>query len=152
MSRLLIFLCLIGLSQTLSAAPPNVLLITADDLGLQLGCYGDKSTRTPNLDALAKRGRLFENAYVAQASCSPSRSAILTGLYPHTNGQYGLDQLPNVKVHFELHPPLHQQTIPALLKNAGYRTGIIGKLHVGAEASFPFDTRLNTEPATRNET
>lgn len=121
----------------LLGSSPNVLLITADDLGLQLGCYGDKAVRTPHLDALAKRGRLFENAYVAQASCSPSRSAMFTGMYPHSNGQYGL-----VNGGFELHEPLRQQTIPALLKQAGYETAILGKLHVAPEASFPFDQRL----------
>ncbi len=123
-----------------AADKPNVLLITADDLGLQLGCYGDKITRTPNLDALAKRGRLFENACVAQASCSPSRSAMFTGLYPHATGQYGL-----VNGGFELHEPLRTQTIPALLKKAGYRTGILGKLHVAPENSFPFDERIKAD-------
>lgn len=125
-----------------AAAQPNLLLITADDLGLQLGCYGDKAIRTPNLDALAARGRLFDNAYVAQASCSPSRSAMFTGLYPHANGQYGLL---NANAGFELHEPLRKQTIPALLKQHGYRTGILGKLHVGPEASFPFDARLRAD-------
>lgn len=124
------------------ADSPNVLLITADDLGLQLGCYGDAQIRTPNLDRLAERGRLFQTAYVAQASCSPSRSAMFTGLYPHANGQYGLL---NAGVGFRLHEPLTKQTIPALLKPAGYRTGILGKLHVGPESSFPFDTRIRVD-------
>lgn len=136
----LLLACLSNVAQAFSQ--PNVLLITADDLGLQLGCYGDKAVRTPNLDALAKRGRLFENAYVAQASCSPSRSAMFTGLYPHANGQYGLL---NAGAGFELHEPLRAQTIPALLKKAGYRTGILGKLHVGPENSFPFDTRIRVD-------
>lgn len=126
----------------LAAAQPNLLLITADDLGPMLGCYGDKAVRTPNLDALAARGRLFDNAYVAQASCSPSRSAMFTGLYPHANGQYGLL---NNDAGFQLHEPLRKQTIPALLKQQGYRTGILGKLHVGPEASFPFDARLRAD-------
>lgn len=137
--RLLAFLLCAPL---LAAAQPNLLLITADDLGPLLGCYGDKAIRTPNLDALAARGRLFDNAYVAQASCSPSRSAMFTGLYPHANGQYGLL---NAGAGFELHEPLRRQTIPALLKQAGYRTGILGKLHVGPEASFPFDARLRAD-------
>jgi N-sulfoglucosamine sulfohydrolase len=137
-----IFAFLVFLCAQVSAAPPNVLLITADDLGLQLGCYGDKVIRTPHLDALARRGRLFENAYVAQASCSPSRSAMFTGLYPHANGQYGLL---NAEAGFELHEPLRDQTIPALLKKAGYRTGILGKLHVGPESSFPFDVRIKVD-------
>jgi len=140
--RHLLVLCLLGIPGGTSAAPPNILLVTADDLGLQLGCYGDPVIRTPHLDALARRGRLFENAYVAQASCSPSRSAMFTGLYPHANGQYGLL---NADAGFELHEPLRTQTIPALLKTAGYRTGILGKLHVGPERSFPFDTRLKAD-------
>lgn len=139
--RLFALLCLL-LPQLASAQPLNVLLITADDMGLQLGCYGDPAIRTPNLDALARRGRLFENAYVAQASCSPSRSAMFTGLYPHANGQYGLL---NAGVGFELHQEVRTRTLPALLKKAGYRTGIVGKLHVGVEASFPFDARMKAD-------
>ncbi len=141
--RQLLVSSLLCLPWLAAAAPkPNILLITSDDLGLQLGCYGDRVIRTPHLDALARRGRLFENAYVAQASCSPSRSAMFTGLYPHANGQYGLL---NADAGFELHAPLRSQTIPALLKNAGYRTGILGKLHVGPESSFPFETRLRAD-------
>ncbi|HIG22799.1 MAG TPA: hypothetical protein EYQ28_09905 [Henriciella sp.] len=81
---------------------PNVLFITSDDLGLQLSCYGDKVIETPHLDALAASGVQFDVAYVAQASCSPSRSAMLTGLYPHANGQYGL-----TATRTSLHPHLH---------------------------------------------
>src|SRR5690348_11922999 len=72
------------------AAPKNVVLTVADDLGLQLGCYGDKVARTPNLDALAAGGTRFDWAFCTTSSCSPSRSVILTGLQNHTNGQYGL--------------------------------------------------------------
>lgn len=130
---------LCALATCVCASPLNVLLITADDMGLQLGCYGDKAIDTPHLDQLAREGRVFDNAYVAQASCSPSRSAMFTGLYPHANGQYGLL---NAGVGFQLHEPLRRRTLPALLKRFGYRTGIIGKLHVGPEKSFPFDARL----------
>ena len=119
------------------ARPLNILLITADDLGLQLSCYGDKVIKTPHLDRLAAGGAQFDVAYVAQASCSPSRSAMFTGLYPHTNGQYGLTNSGN----FQMHARSHDATIPALLKKVGYRTGIIGKLHVGPEKVFPFDDR-----------
>lgn len=114
----------------------NVLLITADDLGLQLSSYGDSIIATPHLDSLAASGVRFEVAYVTQASCSPSRSSIFTGLYPHSTGQYGL-----AGGGLALHPHLHDATIPALLKEAGYRTGLIGKLHVAPEESFPFDFR-----------
>ncbi|MBL8173665.1 MAG: sulfatase [Bryobacterales bacterium] len=124
---------------------PNILFITADDLGLVLSCYGEKRIRTPQLDKLAASGVRFQTAYVAQASCSPSRSAMFTGLYPHSNGQYGL-----ANTGFALHEHLRDKTIPAQLKErAGYRTGIIGKLHVEPEKSFPWDMRDTDNAATR---
>ena len=117
-----------------AAGRRNILLITCDDLGLQVGCYGETRIRTPHMDRLAASGVRFETAYVTQASCSPSRSSIFTGLYPHGTGQYGL-----ANPGYKLHPHLHAATIPAVLKTAGYRTGIIGKLHVEPEDVFPFD-------------
>lgn len=111
---------------------PNILLITADDLGCQLSCYGEKRFSTPRLDALAKQGMRFENFYVSQSSCSSSRASLLTGRWPHQNGQIGLAHLG-----FRMNPG--QQNLPALLKAAGYRTGIIGKLHVEPAADFPWD-------------
>jgi len=116
---------------------PNILFVTADDLGLLLGCYGEKRIQTPNLDKFATTGVRFEVAYVAQASCSPSRSAMFTGLFPHSNGQYGL-----TNGGFSLHPGLVNRTIPNMLKEmAGYKTGILGKLHVNPEKDFAFDMR-----------
>jgi N-sulfoglucosamine sulfohydrolase len=135
------------LAVPLIAAPrprPNILFITSDDLGLELGCYGEKLIETPHLDRLASTGVRFQTAYVVQASCSPSRSGMFTGLYPHANGQYGL-----VNSGHKLHDHLHQATIPAVLKKAGYRTGIIGKLHVAPEETFPFDTRYTNSADTR---
>lgn len=111
---------------------PNILLLIADDLGLQLGCYGDINARTPHLDALAARGVRFDHAYVTQPSCSPSRSSILTGLYPHQNGQIGLSHLG-----FAMAPDV--QTLPTLLKGGGYRTGLLGKLHVKPGKNFKWD-------------
>jgi arylsulfatase A-like enzyme len=127
------FACLPAVSSVSAAASncPNVLLITADDLGNQLSCYGETRIRTPHLDALAVQGVRFANAYVAQSSCSSSRAALLTGRWPHQNGQYGLAHLG-----FRMHPG--QRNLPALLKEAGYRTGIIGKLHVEPAVEFPF--------------
>ena len=75
---------LVSTIQSLSAIErPNVLLITADDLGIQLSCYGDPIANTSHIDALAARSVRFKTAYVSQASCSPSRSTMFTGLY-HT--------------------------------------------------------------------
>ncbi len=118
----------------------NALLITADDLGIQLSCYGDPIANTPHIDALAARSTRFETAYVSQASCSPSRSTMFTGLYPHGNGHYGLA---NANVGFRVHEALIDDLLPNVLKRAGYRTGIIGKLHVDPEEHFAFD--LNTK-------
>jgi len=114
-----------------AAEQPNILLITTDDQGLNAGCYGDALARTPNIDALAKSGVRFTRAYVAQASCSSSRSTMLTGLYPHQNGQIGLVN------DYAMHEGI--RTLPAMLKDAGYRTGLIGKLHVKPVSAFPWD-------------
>ncbi|MEQ8785045.1 MAG: sulfatase [Pirellulaceae bacterium] len=117
------------------AARPNVLLITSEDNGPDIGCYGDTFARTPNLDRLAGQGVRFERAFVVTASCSESRGGILTGLYPHQSGQIGLathryhmyrDDTPN---------------LASLLKAHGYRTGLIGKLHINPASAFPFDFR-----------
>ncbi len=76
------------------AAPtprPNVVLIVADDHGTDaLGCYGNPVIQTPNLDALARDGIRFSQAFCTTASCSPSRAVILSGLQSHHNGMYGL--------------------------------------------------------------
>lgn len=137
-----------GSSSSSSAGPPangtppnqprplSVLLITADDLGLQVGAYGETLIQTPHIDALAAAGSRFEVAYVAQPSCSPSRASIFTGMYAHSTGQYGLTD-----TGLALHEELQSATIPNLLKKAGYRTGLIGKLHVNPDSSFLFDYR-----------
>lgn len=127
-----------------SKAKPNLLFITSDDLGPYLSCYGEKRILTPNLDKLAASGVRFETAYVGQASCSPSRSAMLTGLYPHSTGQYGL-----ANAGFSLHEPLRANTMPNVLRRAGYKTGIIGKLHVEPESSFQWDYRGTRDAQTR---
>jgi len=121
-----------------SASRPNIVLITADDLGLQLSCYGEKNIVTPQLDRFAAEGVRFTHGYVAQSSCSPSRAALLTGKWPHQNGQIGLSHLG-----FAMHAG--QKTLPVLLKNAGYHTGIIGKRHVEPVADVPFDWENVTE-------
>ena len=114
------------------SSPMNILLITAEDMGLQLGCYGDPYARTPQLDALAAAGLRCTQAYVTQAVCSPGRASILTGLYPHQNGQVALAS--HAFAMYRDYP-----TITSLLQGAGYRTGRIGKLHVLPESANPFD-------------
>ncbi len=115
------------------ATKPNILFIVSEDNGPELGCYGDPYARTPNLDKLASEGVRFNRAFVAQAGCSQSRASFLTGLYPHQHGQIGLATW-GFRMYREDTPNL-----PRSLKAAGYRTGIIGKLHINPESAFPFD-------------
>lgn len=133
-----------------SATPPNILLIIADDLGQQVGCYKDRITRTPNINRLATQGIRFANSYVTQASCSPSRSSIYTGLYPHQTGFFPPDNNPVGQIGLAYPGSGYAMdarviTMQQLLKMNGYRTGHIGKLHVFPESSFPFDYRDFTE-------
>ncbi len=114
---------------------PNILWIVSEDNGPELGCYGDPYARTPRLDRLAKEGARFENAFVTYSVCSPSRASFLTGLYPHQNGQIGL-----ATHKFAMYLP-DTPNVATLLGAAGYRTGLIGKLHVNPESAFPFDFR-----------
>lgn len=135
-----LFSCNFSSEDTLAGDPRpkrlNVLLITADDLGLQVGAYGETLIQTPNIDSLAAAGARFETAYVAQPSCSPSRASIFTGMYSHAHGHYGLTD-----TGLALHPELRNATIPNLLKQSGYLTGVIGKIHVNPISSFQFDYR-----------
>ena len=114
---------------------PNILLITSEDNGPELGCYGDPYAKTPHLDALAREGIRFDRAFVTQAGCSQSRASILTGLYPHQNGQIGL-----ATWKFRMYRADTPNMVRSL-KDVGYRTGIIGKLHVNPASAFPFDSK-----------
>ncbi len=126
--------CLIALSLGWLAAhahaaesekPTNVLLFIADDISYtDLGCYGSPTARTPNIDRLAAAGRRFDNAYLTASSCSPSRSSIITGRYPHNNGRAS-----------ELHQPIaaHLPWFPRLLRDAGYYTALVGKNHMTSD-------------------
>jgi iduronate 2-sulfatase len=103
-----------------AAKRTNVLLIMADDLRPELGCYGSVAV-TPHLDALARRGVLFQRAYCQQAVCNPSRSSMLTGLRPGTLGLYVNG------THFrELKPDV--ATLPWWMKEHGYTSRCVGKI------------------------
>ena len=117
-----------------SFAKPNILLIVSEDNGPELRCYGDPYAQTPVLDQLAKDGVRFERAFVPYPVCSPSRGCFLTGLYSHQNGQIGL-----ATHKFATYPNV--PNVFTLLKATGYRTGLIGKLHVNPEKAFPVDYR-----------
>ncbi len=126
------------------AAARNVVLFVTDDQGQDAGCYGNPVIKTPNLDALAADGTRFTHAYCTTASCSPSRSVILTGLFNHANGQYGLEQRLHHFRSFE-----NVKSLPVRLAQAGYRTARIGKFHVGPESVYRFDEQLPGNPRNR---
>jgi N-sulfoglucosamine sulfohydrolase len=132
-----------------AAGRPNVILIIADDMAWDdCGAYGHPGVRTPHIDALARGGMRFDRAFVTASSCSPSRSSILTGRYPHNTGAE------------ELHQPLppEQITFVEKLKTSGYWTAQAGKWHLGDAVKGRFDQvreagasgfQLATGPASR---
>jgi N-sulfoglucosamine sulfohydrolase len=130
------------LKDTSSRPTKNILLLIADDLGRNLGCYGE-NVHTPNIDNLASEGVLFSHAFTSTASCSNSRSVIYTGLHTHQSGQYGLAGKAHHFVIFD-----HIRTSPAFFREQGYLTGLIGKVHVGPECSYPWEVK--NESTTRD--
>ena len=141
-----LLVCLFG--SALQAAEPatkNVILFVIDDLGRNdLGCYGSKYYRTPNLDAFAKTGLQFQDFYAACPVCSPTRASIMTGKYPArlnlTDWLPGRGDLPAQKLkrpEIARQLPLEEVTIAEALRQKGYVTGHIGKWHLGGEGYGP---------------
>ena len=126
-----------------NTAEKNIILFVTDDEGITFGCYGDKIAVTPNIDALATDGTRFINAFATTASCSASRSVILSGLHNHKNGQYGHQH----HFHkFASYPNVICLSLPRVLSQAGYRTAQIGKYHVAPEEVYQFETYLKGSP------
>ncbi len=147
--------------QTPTDRPPNVILILVDDLGwMDLGCQGSDFYQTPAIDRLATEGMRFTNGYAACSVCSPTRAAVQTGRYPHRIGvtdwirsrfQRGDLGTPAAnpteyvggKQQRLLCPPnpfwmeASERTIAEALQPAGYRSGYVGKWHLGDEAWYP---------------
>ena len=130
------------------ATPPNILIIKSDQHNARcLGVNGHPQVRTPHLDALAQEGVHFTSAFVQNPICTPSRMCYLTGQYVHSHGIYGLSRMPNPT---DPVPP----SLPSLMstfRNAGYRTGIIGHVHVRRDWLAPHcdmyrDLHENAEP------
>nr|WP_295926838.1 sulfatase [uncultured Dyadobacter sp.] len=113
--------------------PVNIIFIIGDDISWDdIGAYGNTKVKTPNLDRLAKEGMKFTNMFLTTSSCSPSRTSILTGRYPHNTGAA------------ELHSPLpaHLKFFPELLQQKGYFTALAGKWHEGPVTKRAYDTLL----------
>jgi len=123
---------------------PNVVFVLADDMRWDMmGCAGNPIIKTPHLDALAKDGLRFENAFVTTAICAASRASILTGLYERTH-RYTFGTKPVTAGHVAI-------SYPVLLRKAGYRTGFVGKFGIGvppggAKEMFDSFTPLDRNP------
>ena len=137
----------LGLRDALAAEPAaggerplNVLFIAVDDLRPELGCYGSSHIRSPNIDALARRGTAFSRAYCQQAVCSPSRTSLLTGLRPDSTRVYDL------RTHFRKHVP-DVATLPQHFKTHGYHTQAFGKIFHGAFQTAYVGAKLDDPPS-----
>ena len=133
----LITVCFILALNLFADRPPNIVLILTDDLGYNdLSCYGNLEYKTPNIDRFAKEGQKWTEFYSASHICSPSRAAILTGLYPVRTGT-------SSHVFFEWSAqglPKNSNTISKVLQNNDYKTYLVGKWHLGhREGYMPTD-------------
>ena len=115
---------------------PNIILILADDLGYgDLGCQGGRDIPTPHIDSLARNGVHFTNGYVSCPVCSPTRAGLMTGRYQQRFG-HEFNPGPAAAAGPEFGLPLSQITIADVMKRAGYRTGLVGKWHLGYLPQF----------------
>ncbi|MCE7044481.1 sulfatase [Dyadobacter sp. CY312] len=133
---LLFSICCLSAGMYWTGAPeksPNIIFIIGDDISAEdIGVYGNQAIRTPNIDRLAKNGLKFDNLFLTASSCSPSRTSILTGRYPHNTGAA------------ELHTPLpkHLTYFPEVLKKNGYYSALAGKWHEGENSRRAYDTLI----------
>ncbi len=129
---ILLFATALASAQEKPKRPPNVIIIYADDLGYgDLGCFGVKKIKTPQLDKMAKQGTRFTSFYVSQAVCSASRAALMTGKYSNRTGILGALGPKNTNG-----LPREHTTMAEMLKTLGYATSMIGKWHLGHLPEF----------------
>lgn len=118
--------------KTQAADAPNLLWITGEGIPLAvLSCYGSRLMSTPNIDRIANEGMRFDNSFVTNALCAPSRATLLTGKYDHLNGMISN---PQATPSWQPQPAFNasQETLPRILKRHGYHTGMVGKWHLPA--------------------
>ncbi|MBX3442047.1 MAG: sulfatase [Planctomyces sp.] len=148
MSRIALFVCVCLVAvRPADAAPPNVVLIFADDLGINdLRCDGRQDHVTPNLDRLASQGARFTSAYCSMSICSASRAGLLTGKSPaRLHLTTFLPGRPDTPAQRLLHPvipqqlALEEQTLAERLRELGYATACVGKWHLGGPGHLPTD-------------
>lgn len=131
----LIFFIFFNVAFTIVAQnKPNVVLIVADDHGREVvGCYGNSVIKTPSIDKLASQSVRFDNAFCTSASCSASRSVLLTGKFNHATGHYGHEHEYN---HFSTFNT--EKSLTQYLENGNYRTARVGKYHLAPESVYHF--------------
>jgi hypothetical protein len=141
---------------------PNILWLIAEDMGVDLGVYGQDNVRTPHLDSLAAQGMLFTHAFTTSPVCSPSRSALNTGMYPFTIGAHEhRSHRPDDPSPYPHPLPEGVETIADRLRHAGYFTGNVETFREGVSfegtgktdwnfsyAGRPFDTAPSTARST----
>jgi arylsulfatase A-like enzyme len=136
-SCLAVSLALLPANAASSPAGPNIIVILADDVGVgDAGCYGATKIKTPHIDRLAAEGRRFENGHASAAVCTPTRYSMLTGQYSWRHDANGINRgVANGEAPLLI--PTTMTTAPGLLKDAGYRTAVIGKWHLGFGTEKP---------------
>ncbi|OYV05051.1 MAG: arylsulfatase, partial [Verrucomicrobiales bacterium VVV1] len=129
------------------STPPNLVVILCDDVGWgDLGCYGATKIKTPNLDGLAKDGMRFTDAHASAAVCTPTRYSLLTGEYSWRKDSAGLNK-GVANADSPLLIPVGSTTLPGIMKSAGYRTGAVGKWHLGFGTTTPdYNKELSPGP------
>jgi uncharacterized sulfatase len=145
-----------------AAQRPNIVLMLADDLGYgDLGCFGGKRIRTPHLDRMARQGARLTHFFSSANVCTPSRAGLLTGRYPVRSGM----SVGVIYPHSSYGLPQSERTVASVLKDAGYRTAMLGKWHLGSVTDawptrhgfedfwgVPYSNDMNPFPLYRGET